>query len=292
MPTKFYRLGLIGYPLDHSLSPQLHHAALRSFGLSGEYRLYSIPLFEEGESAIRILLGQMRNGVIQGLNVTIPYKERMLSLLDILTPDARAIGAVNTIYRKGDTLIGDNTDAAGFLVDLKRVTGVGKTALVLGAGGAARAVVYALVSTCQKVYIAARRLEQVQELAADLRLHTTSSGCSLTSLSLDMESLRQIKNECDLIVNATPLGMSPNIESNPWPEGELLSKNAVIYDLVYNPPITALVRSARAGGLTAVTGLAMLIEQAGLAFECWTGKKPSRKSMFQAVPSDLTPERM
>ncbi len=205
-----------------------------------------------------------------------------------MTPAARAIGAVNTIYHRDGILTGENTDAAGFLVDMARYAachaGDSGTALVLGAGGAARAVVYGLSRTWKQVYVAARRLEQAQELADDLRLHTTSSECSITPLSHDSQSLRQVKNECDLIVNATPLGMFPDIESNPWPEGEPLPKNVVIYDLVYNPSITALVRFGRAGGRMAVSGLGMLIEQAGLAFECWTGKKPSRERLFQAVP--------
>lgn len=296
MSINFYRFGLVGYPLDHSLSPQLHQAALQSLGLSGEYRLYPISPFEERDVALKDLLRQMRNGVIHGLNVTIPHKQSMLSLMDALTPDARAIGAVNTIYHRDGTLIGENTDAAGFLADVARYiacyAGNCGAALVLGAGGAARAVVYGLSRTWKQIYVAARRQEQAQELVNDLRLHTTSSECSITPLSLDIQSLRQIKNECDLIVNATPLGMFPDVESNPWPEGEPLPENAVIYDLVYNPSITALVRSGRVGGHTAVTGLGMLIEQAGLAFECWTGKKPSRERMFQAVPSDLAPERM
>ncbi|MCJ7622956.1 MAG: shikimate dehydrogenase [Anaerolineaceae bacterium] len=292
MSENFYRFGLVGYPLDHSLSPQLHQAALEALGLAGEYRLYPISPCEEDESALRDLLRQMRNGVIHGLNVTIPYKQRIISLLDVLTPDARAIGAVNTIYQRDGILTGENTDAAGFLADVGRYADKCGKALVLGAGGAARAVVYALASAWKRVYVAARRLEQAQELADDLRLHITGAECSITPLSLDTQSVRQIKDECDLIVNATPLGMVPDIESNPWPEGEPLPKNAVIYDLVYNPSITALVRSGRAGGGVAVSGLGMLIEQAGLAFECWTGKKPPGKSMFQALPSGQVSERI
>jgi shikimate dehydrogenase len=147
------RLGLIGYPLGHSLSPKIHAAALKASGLQGDYSLFPIHL--DDKQGLKDLLARVRAGEIQGLNVTIPHKQNVIEFIDELTPTAKAIGAVNTVYMRGDKLIGDNTDALGFLSDLKRVignreSGIGKSAIVLGAGGSARAVVYALPTMAGK----------------------------------------------------------------------------------------------------------------------------------------------
>jgi shikimate dehydrogenase len=143
-----FKLGLIGYPLSHSLSPQIHTAALQSRGLKGDYSLF--PIHPEDKQGLEDLLSRIRSGEIHGLNVTIPHKQNVIPFLDELTDTAGSIGAVNTIYLRNDKLIGDNTDAPGFLADLKllidsAVFNFQPSALVLGAGGSARAVVYALV---------------------------------------------------------------------------------------------------------------------------------------------------
>ncbi|HMV30228.1 MAG TPA: hypothetical protein PKE23_12625, partial [Anaerolineales bacterium] len=150
--------------------------------------------------------------------------------------------------------------------------GIGKSAIVLGAGGSARAVVYALASESWEVTIAARRIEQAEQLANSFPTH----HFPLTTFDLQPLTF-------DLIVNTTPLGMTPNTESSPLPENLSLPANAFVYDLVYNPRETKLVRDARAQGLNASTGLGMLIEQAALAFEKWTGVNPDRAAMQQAV---------
>jgi shikimate dehydrogenase len=199
--------------------------------------------------------------------------------MDELTPTAKAIGAVNTIYMRENKLIGDNTDAAGFLADLKRVSksafSLQPSALILGAGGSARAVVYALCNDDWNVTIAARRIEQAQQLADSFPNYqlpiTTLSNFPLSTFHL--------------LVNTTPLGMTPNIETSPLPENTTLSPNTIIYDLVYNPRETNLVKDARAQGCSATTGLGMLIEQAALAFETWTGYNPPREVLYQAVES-------
>ena len=159
-------LGLIGYPLSHSLSPQLHAAAFQALKLDGEYRLY--PVAPNDNQGLAKLAQRLRLGKLQGLNVTIPHKQAILPLLDKLTPSAQAIGAVNTLYLKGDRLIGHNTDAPGFLSDLHNSFGqptVEKNALVLGAGGAARAVVYALLTDGWNVTLAVRRADVDQAAA-------------------------------------------------------------------------------------------------------------------------------
>ena len=283
----YYNLGLTGGALGHSLSPKLHGAALRSTGLAGEYRLYPIPPFPEGQAAMLALLNRLRSGELLGLNVTIPHKQNVIPFLDELTPAARAIGAVNTIcVRRDNHLVGDNTDAAGFFSDLQRFAPFpslpssfipeGPSSLILGAGGSAHAIVYALAQAGWNVYVAARRLEQAQALVASLSTGKTM----ITAIPLDAEAYSR---QVSLVVNTTPVGMFPNSQASPWPEATPFPTGAFIYDLVYNPAETQLVRAARAAGLRAANGLGMLIEQAILGFEIWTGRRPSRQALWQAA---------
>jgi len=234
------------------------------------------------------------------LNVTIPHKQNVIPLLDELTPTARTIGAVNTISMQNGKLTGDNTDAPGFLSDLRKFlttettenaektrknsvnsvrSVVNKNALVLGAGGSARAVIYALVNDGWAITIAARRIEQAQAFIAQF----PTPNPRITSIEYCSTALYSLLSTLSLIVNATPLGMSPNVDASPWPTDLNFPPNAAVYDLVYNPRETRLVRDARAAGLPATTGLGMLIEQAALAFEIWTGCAPPRDILWNAV---------
>jgi len=274
--THNFQLGLIGYPLGHSLSPKIHTAALHVCGLDGTYSLF--PIAPDDMQALKDLLARVRSGGITGLNVTIPHKQNVIPFLDDLTPTAAAIGAVNTIYMRENKLVGDNTDAPGFLSDLKRSFDFSPIidpsfALVLGAGGSARAVVYALLNDGWNVTLAARRIEQAQQLAQSFQNYPLPIT-NITDLPL---------STFHLLVNTTPVGMTPNIDQSPLPENTVLSKDTFIYDLVYNPRETKLVRDARAQGLSAATGLGMLIEQAALAFELWTGYNPPREILYQAL---------
>jgi shikimate dehydrogenase len=271
-------LGLIGYPLGHSLSPKIHTAALKACGLQGEYSLF--PIHPDDKQGLKVLLARVRTSEITGLNVTIPHKQNVIELMDELTPTAQAIGAVNTIYLRENKLIGDNTDAHGFLSDLKRFLALEcdslllrqKNVLVLGAGGSARAVVYALVNDGWNVAIAARRIEQAKQLA-----NSFPSREIKTIAFTDLQP-----STFNLLVNTTPIGMTPNVDKSPWP-ADLSFPKAVIYDLVYNPRETKLVKDARAQGFHATTGLGMLIEQAALGFELWTGYKLSSEVFRNAV---------
>ena len=282
------QLGLIGYPLSHSLSPKIHAAALQACGLTGNYSLF--PIRPDDKQRLSDLLSRVRSGEIHGLNVTIPYKQNVIPLLDELTPTAQAIGAVNTIYLCNNQLIGDNTDAPGFLTDLNRFLAghqskianrklvpseVEPSAIVIGAGGSARAVVYALLTDGWNVTIAARRVQQAEELAsafASRELRVTSYEHFILHLSSFI-----------LLVNTTPLGMFPDVNASPLPENVALPKDMLIYDLVYNPCETKLVKVARAQGLSAATGLDMLIEQAALTFKIWTQQSPPRETLRAAV---------
>jgi shikimate dehydrogenase len=273
-------LGLVGYPLEHSLSPKIHLSAFQSCGLQGDYSLF--PMFPDSKEDLEDLLARLRSGEITGLNVTIPHKQNVMPFLDELTSTAKAIGAVNTIYCRNDKLIGDNTDADGFLLDLKRFIGnreskiaYRKLALILGAGGSARAVVYALINDGWSITVAARRIEQAQQLAASFAPHEL--------LTTNYETFNPEPLTFNLIVNTTPVGMTPNINQSPWPDDLPFPPQALIYDLVYNPRETKLVKDACAAGLSATTGLGMLIEQAALSFEIWTGRKLSRNVLFESI---------
>lgn len=288
MLRKNLSLGLIGYPLGHSLSPQIHGAALQAVGISGKYSLYPISPDPERQAKLVSLINHMRDGVISGLNVTIPHKQNVIPLLDELTPAARTIGAVNTIFLQDDKLVGDNTDAPGFWMDLQKLlyqrkeirepsSGLRPSALVLGAGGSTRAVAYALLMNGYRVTIAARRINQAQELCDQLSVVSDQ----LSAAHLDHRSL--ISDHWSLIVNTTPVGMHPHTNASPWPVEVPLPQKIVVYDLVYNPRETMLVKQAHAAGLPADTGLGMLVEQAALAFERWTGLEAPRETMRKAV---------
>jgi shikimate dehydrogenase len=217
----------------------------------------------------------------------------VIPFLDDLTSPARDIGAVNTICLSDGKLVGDNTDAPGFSSDLENImkengyqwklnsSNNEHHALVIGAGGSACAVVYALAKKGWRVTIAARRLKQAQEIAH--RYSSADLKTQISAITFSKSEINNIELQISLIVNTTPIGMWPNIDDSPWPENLNLPNNAIIYDLVYNPSETKLVKGARAAGLIAVTGLGMLIEQAALAFERWTGITANRDAMRNAV---------
>jgi shikimate dehydrogenase len=284
--TQHFQLGLIGYPVSHSLSPKIQTAALQACGLEGSYSLF--PIQPDDIQGLKDLLARVRSGEIAGLNVTIPHKQNVIPLLDELTPTAQAIGAVNVISLHEGQLVGDNTDADGFLSDLNRslttvpLTAIIKrrrhgdmNALVLGAGGSARSVVYALANDGWKVTIAARRIEQAQGFASWF----SSYAIRTTQYSEIPRSTFQ------LLVNTTPVGMTPDADQSPLPENLTLPADIFIYDLVYNPRETKLIKQAHAQGVHATTGLGMLIEQAALSFEIWTGQEAPREVMRAAVDS-------
>ncbi|KPK05809.1 MAG: hypothetical protein AMS20_05730 [Gemmatimonas sp. SG8_28] len=282
------RLGLIGHPVAQSLSPAIHRAALAACGVEGDYTLFRVAPNEQ--AVLHELCDRMRAGDILGLNVTIPHKRTIVALLDALTPTATAVGAVNTIFREGGNLVGDNTDVEGFRFALERFlhahgrqAAASGAALVLGAGGAARAAVYALVTSGWEVTVVARRVAQARQLGRDLAERDVHG--------VDFADLRNAVSErlagCALIVNATPVGAPPGADESPWPADLPFPQHAALYDVVYAPSVTRLVRDARAAGLPAVTGLGMLIEQALLSFERWTGYTPPRDAIDTAVRHQL-----
>jgi shikimate dehydrogenase len=288
-----YHFGLIGFPLGHSLSPRLHASALEELGMDGDYQLFPVPPLPEGSPRFDDLFGRLREKEFNGFNVTIPHKQSVLPWLDDLAPGAEAIGAINCIYCREGRLVGDNTDVPGFLTDLNRILSLvqksGKDrqnqshhppghALILGAGGSARAVAFALDQGGWEITIAARRIEQAEELVKSLELSKKIQHV-IALIPLSRASIQRIQPDIRLVVNTTPLGMAPNLEANPWPEGSAFPKGALVYDLVYNPPETALMRAAQRAGASVANGLGMLVEQAALSFELWTGYPAPRDVM-------------
>jgi shikimate dehydrogenase len=288
-PPHPYRFGLLGWPVGHSFSPQIHKAALDAAGLSGSYDLIPVPPLPDGAGALQEVFDRFRRTELHGLNVTIPHKQAVLPMLDGLTKQAAAIGAVNLIYLEGRRLLGDNSDAPALLLDLKRSFALQDqmgTALILGAGGAARAAVFALLQVGWRVYVAARRVQAARGLIADLAPHAINSGVEPRAVPLEAAALAELPG-CDLLINATPVGMPPLADCTPWPAELHFPASCHIYDMIYNPAQTILVSSARAAGRPASNGLGMLVEQAALSLERWTGLAAPRSIMRAAATDSL-----
>jgi len=276
-------VGLIGYPLGHSVSPAMHNAAFKELGLDFEY----VPFEVEPKDLAEALKG-LRALHIAGFNVTIPHKESIVPLLDEVTKLARIIGAVNTVLNQEGKLIGYNTDGAGFIDSLKEDAGVnpkGKKAVVLGAGGASHAVSIMLAEAGAKSIVLTDVLE---EKAKDLSEYIGSyfeMPCDF--LTINSPALQGAIDAADILINTTPVGMHPKTEQSPLNEGIKLPAGLLAYDLVYNPLETKLLRDAESAGCKICSGLGMLVRQGALAFTIWTGEEAPIKTMRQAAEESL-----
>lgn len=256
------RLGIIGYPVSHSLSPVIQEAALEALGIAGSYQVLSVP--PEGLAAAFHRVRQR----FRGVNVTIPHKIAALDFMDMLSPEAQSIGALNTVVNEKGFLTGYNTDAAGF-VWAWRQAGIelaGEKVLVLGAGGAARAVAYAVHQAGGQLWVANRNRERGLELAR--------------SFLGQVVPLTQAP-QAEIIVNATSVGMT-DPETSPLPE-EYFPDQGAVMDLVYRPLETKFLKLARKKGILTINGLAMLIGQGAAAFELWTGQEAPVAAMSAAL---------
>jgi shikimate dehydrogenase len=269
------RLLLLGWPVGHSRSPAMHRAALSAHHLDGTYELLPAPP-EDLEEAVDVL---RRDPDVAGFNVTVPHKQAMVALVDHVEPLARRIGAVNTVVRQGSLLVGANTDAEGFIRALREAGGdPTKPALVLGAGGAARAVVAALANAgATRIDIAARRREQAQALVDEL---VDGDG-----RALDIGNLAVAFGGAGTIVQATSATMDPEVAESfadalPW---DALQPGTACMDLVYEPLETTFLAKARAHGGNPIDGLGMLLHQGALAFERWTGRRAPLEVMRDAL---------
>ncbi len=272
------RIYLFGYPLSHSISPVMHNAALRACGLH-EWRYEKLARPPEQMSA---LVEALRADNCIGANVTIPYKQTIMPHLDELSETARAIGAVNTIVKREGRLIGDNTDAAGFLQTLRtrHIHPRHTCAFVLGAGGAAAAVAFALAQEgAGQLVIVNRTTARVVDLAD--RLHAR-----FPQLELAVNWWEPLPG-ANLVVNASAVGMWPHAEASPLPDDQPVPRGAIVYDLVYNPPETKLLRAASRMGARGIGGLEMLVYQGARSFELWTGREAPLQTMQSAAEQAL-----
>ncbi len=275
------RLAVIGYPIHHSISPAMHQAALD---------LYGIPVVYERREVVPdklpAFIDSLRDGEWMGINVTVPHKEAVIPLLDGLSPDAEAIGAVNTVVASDGRLVGYNTDADGFLRALRErgeFDPAGRDVALLGAGGAARAVLWALCRAgARKVTIFNRHVERAERL----RMAAAVWGIStqLDVARIDQFSVSAKLSRGGLLVNATSVGLAPTetpVAAESIPEGIL------VVDLIYNPRPTRLLREAGERGARTLDGLPMLVHQGAAAFERWMGRAAPVDVMFAAAERAL-----
>ena len=266
------RAGVAGWPVDHSRSPMIHRYWLDELGIVGTYEKFAIP-----PGAFRAFADTIGQNGLVGVNVTVPHKEAAFDACEERTPVAKALGAVNTLWREGGRLMGDNTDVAGFLANMDESARgwdeQRRLAIVIGAGGAARAIVYALISRgFERVAVANRTKARAEALAAHF---------GATTMAIDWTDLPVKLAEADLVVNASSLGMvgQPTLRL----DLSSLPERAVVADSVYVPLRTPLIEAARARRLRAVEGLGMLLHQAAPAFARWFGRTPKVTPSLRAL---------
>ncbi len=276
------KYGIIGHPVTHSLSPAMHNAAFKSLGIDAVYDLYDVRPEE-----LNGFMDTAKGEGILGFNVTIPHKiaaKEYLEHAGTLNENAGRLGAVNTVKVSSGGLSGYNTDGPGFyrsLVEDLKFEPEGKTVFILGAGGAASAVLMYLGDGPRKILIS----DIDTKKAEDLKDHYVKYYDPKRLEIISHEKLGDSAPGCDLLVNATPIGMK---ESDPLPLDEKLLKAPMrVYDLVYNRPLTGLVKAARRSKLHAVTGLGMLLYQGAIAFEIWTGMQAPVDVMRRALNDAL-----
>jgi shikimate dehydrogenase len=276
-------VGLIGWPVKHSLSPVMHNAAFAKLGLNWAY----VPLPVEPNKVQPAMQGLTALN-FKGVNVTIPHKQAVIRYVDELSNAATITGAVNTIHINHGKFYGYNTDAIGFLNSLleKDCSPKGMRVAVLGAGGAARAVVYALCrAEAEAVTVFNRTAERAAFLVDDLADAFPDSQLQFAPLTRD--ALRQMDNNVDLVVNTTSVGMAPHLEKCPWPDDVPMSPRATFCDLIYNPLQTIFLRRAEAAGAKIIDGLGMLVHQGAYAFTQWSGHEAPIDVMRQACLASL-----
>lgn len=270
-------VALLGHPVDHSLSPQLHNAAFRTQGLDMVYLAFDV----EPTALPAAVAGLKALGMV-GANVTVPHKEAILPLLDHVDPTARRVGAVNTVVNQDGLLAGYNTDVAGFQETLRLLLpddgAAGHTCLVVGAGGAARAVLAALVEEeAAAILVCNRTLERAAYLC-----EIASAWGKTPCRPLPVERMEEGINRADIVINATPVGLSATVKNLALPV-DMLSSEHVVVDLVYGHETTLLVQAARAKGARAVDGRTMLVLQAAHSYRLWTGYEPPVEIMWKCV---------
>lgn len=279
--SEIKNFGILGYPVGHSLSPHMYRAAFDAAGLNN----YSYILLPTQVGKLYFAVEGLKGLNFRGANVTIPLKTMVLNFLDGIDADAMIIGAVNTIVNDGGILTGYNTDVAGFLASLKEANFLpeGCNAVILGAGGAARAVLWGL---CKKragfITIGARNPQKAQKLATDFLNYGQVEG-----LDWNSDEFKEMLQSADILINTTPLGMFPNVDDMPPVDLKLLPEGVLVYDIVYNPAETKLLRMAKEMGFPTLNGVSMLLLQGKESYRLFTGQIPDMDVMAKTLDEML-----
>jgi len=273
-------IGVIGKNLKNSLSPLIHNQIILKHSLNFCY----LP-FQVAESNLGKAIQGIKALNIRGVNITFPYKEKVIKLLDEVEESARRIGAVNTIVNNKGILAGYNTDVIGFKKSLQedgKFTIKGEKAIVLGAGGAARAVVCALLEEgIEEIYIFNRTPEKAEKIKQDFSSFFPKS--SIHVFPLEEENLKNKIERAHLLINATSLGIPPQIDKTPLPDEKLFHPNLLVYDLIYHPAKTLFLRQAERAGAKIISGLPMLVYQGMESFYLWTDFKPEGEEVLGMI---------
>lgn len=277
-------VGVIGWPIEHSLSPSMQNAALREMGLNWTYLAFAVEPERVGEA-----MDGVRGLGLVGLNVTIPHKAAVIEHLDEIDDAVEALGVANTIVRREDgSLMGHNTDGPGFLRSLGEHGHAveGRAVTLIGAGGSARSVAWASASDgAASVTIVNRTLERAEDVAELVR--STTDLERVTALSLEGAEAEGAVSGAHVIVDCTSVGMYPNHEVDPVIPGEWLREGHVVVDLTYNPIETVLLRAASEAGAETVDGAGMLVHQGAISLQYWSGQEPPVETMRRALLEGL-----
>ncbi|MBT9249655.1 shikimate dehydrogenase [Bacillus halotolerans] len=270
--------GVIGNPIAHSMSPDIHNAALKDLGLDGHYHAFKVE-----ENSLEDAVKGIRALGVQGINVTVPHKVSIMDHLDHIDESAKVLGAVNTVRREGDKLVGYNTDGEGFVKSLMRILDKPISELsflMIGAGGAARAIFTTIVrDNPEKFDICNRTIEKAKQLA--------ESAPSFRNVEvLSIKEAEERLEQYDVMIHTTSVGMYPNVEDIPL-SLQRAASSAVVCDIVYNPIQTSLLKEAKQKGLKTLDGVGMFVEQAALSFRLWTGHEPDVEKMRSIVVGKL-----
>lgn len=275
-------LGLLGNPLGHSLSPLMHNATLKYLGINALYLPFTVPGERIGDAVRAIPALNLR-----GVNVTIPFKEAVIPFLDELSPEAQACRAVNVIANQQGKLVGYNTDGQGFIAALQEAkAAVPENVLILGAGGAARALVFALAKEGAKTfYLLDREENRARELAR--ALGSFYQGVEARPLLMSEDTFQQISAQAGMIVNCTPVGMSPHDDVSPVESLNEVRPGTVLADVIYHPLSTRLLQMGAARGLVTINGVAMFVHQGALTLKLLLGVEPPLEFMGEVVYNQL-----
>ena len=279
--SEIKNFGIIGYPVGHSLSPQMYEAAFKAAGFPN----YNYIPLQIHSAKLYFAVEGLKGLDFRGFNVTIPHKTNILKYLDAIDSDAMVIGAVNTVVNDGGMLTGYNTDVAGFLAALAEANFLPEDchAVMLGAGGAARAILWGL---CKKraefVTIGARNPQKADALAKDFLSYGNVEGFDWNS-----DEFKELMQSADILINTTPLGMFPNVDDMPPVDLKLLPEGALVYDIIYNPVETKLLRTAKELGYPTLNGASMLLLQAQEAYRLYTEQLPDMKVMTETLDKFL-----